>query len=86
MVAGGEILKVLRGDMVILEGKKRMRGHYYLAESSGRGRASGARRSSERGGALGGSGSGTRCEVQEDERRYRKVKFLLLQDDTPSRS
>ena len=33
MVVGGEILKVLYGDRIILEEKKRMRGHYYLTES-----------------------------------------------------
>ena len=33
MVAGAEILKVLRSDRIILERKKRMRGHYYLAKS-----------------------------------------------------
>ena len=33
MVTDGEILKVLCSDRIILEGKKRMRGHYYLVES-----------------------------------------------------
>ena len=32
-IAGGGILKVLRSDRVILEGKKMTRGHYYLMES-----------------------------------------------------
>ena len=40
MVASGGILKVLRGDRVVLEGKKKMRGHYYLVESSMRREAS----------------------------------------------
>ena len=32
-VAGGETLKVLRGDRIILKKKKRMRRHYYLIRS-----------------------------------------------------
>ena len=44
MVAGGGILKVLHGDKIILEKKKKMRGHYYLTESPVQGGASGARR------------------------------------------
>ena len=84
-VAGGGILRVLRGDRIVREGKKGSRGHYYLAGSPVRGGASGARWSPERGGAPGG-GSGTRQETREDERRRRKVRFLLPQDDAPSRS
>ena len=33
MIAGGEILKVLRGDRIVLEEKTRSRGYYYLVES-----------------------------------------------------
>ena len=84
-VAGGEILRVLHDDRIVLEGKKESRGHYYLVESSVRGGASGDRWSLERGGAS-GDGSGTRQETREDERRHRKVRFLLPQDDAPSRS
>ena len=47
MVADGEILRVLRGDRIVLEGKKGRRGHYYLAESSVRGGASRVRWSPE---------------------------------------
>ena len=77
MIAGKEILKVLHGDRIILEQKKRMRGHYCLAESPMRNGASGARRSPEQGGASSGGRSGTRQETQKDERRYRKMRFLL---------
>ena len=45
MVAGERILKVLHGDKVILEGKKKTRGQYYLTGSQVRGRASGVKRS-----------------------------------------
>ena len=85
MVAGGGILRVLRGDWIVLEGKKGSRGHYYLAGSPVRGGASGARWSPERDGAPGGR-SDMRQETREDERRRRKVRFLLPQDDAPSRS
>ena len=44
MVAGGGILKVLHGDKIILEKKKKMRGHYYLMGSPVRSEASRARR------------------------------------------
>ena len=67
MIADGGILRVLCGDRIVLEGKKRSRGHYYLAGSPVRGEALGARWSPERGGAPGG-GSGTRQETREDER------------------
>ena len=63
-----------------------MRGYYYLMGSPVRGGASGARWSSERGEAPGGGGSGTKQEIQEDEKRRRKVRFLLPQDDIPSSS
>ena len=33
MIAGGEILKMLCGDRIVLEKKKGRRGHYYLTES-----------------------------------------------------
>ena len=59
-IDGREILKVLHGDRIILEKKKRTRGYYYLTESPVRGGALGARRSPERGEALDGGGSGTR--------------------------
>ena len=42
-VAGEEILKVLRGDRILLEGKKESRGHYYLARILVRGGASRSR-------------------------------------------
>ena len=48
--------------------------------------ALGAKRSSERGGAPGGSRSDIRWEIREDERRHRRVRFLLPHDDTLSRS
>ena len=32
-VAGGEILRVLHDDRIVLEGKKGSRGHYYLVRS-----------------------------------------------------
>ena len=86
MVNGGEILRVLCSDKIMLEKKKGSRGHYYLAESPVRGEASGARWSPERGGAPGGGGSGMRQDTRENERRRRKVRFLLPQDDVPSRS
>ena len=72
------MLKVLHGDRVILEGKKRTREHYYLTGSPVQGGASGARRNPERGGAPDGDGSDTRWETREDERRHRRVRFLLL--------
>ena len=40
MVASEGIIKMWDSDRVILEGKKRMRGHYYLVESSMRREAS----------------------------------------------
>ena len=85
-VADEKILKVLYSDRIILEEKKKTRGHYYLMGSLVRGGALGARRSPERGGALGGGESGTRHETRENKRRYRRVRFLLPQDDIPSRS
>ena len=50
------------------------------------GRTSGAKRSPERGGDPDKGGSDTTRETQEDDKRYRKVRFLLQQDDTLSRS
>ena len=50
IVAGEGILKVLHDDRIILEEKKRMRGHYYLMENPVRGGASAARRSPVQGG------------------------------------
>ena len=47
MVADGGILKILYGDRVILEGKKRKRGYYYMVGSLAPGGASGAKRSPE---------------------------------------
>ena len=58
MVANEGILRVLRDDRIVLEGKKGSRGHYYLAGSPVRGGALRARWSSERGGALDRGGSG----------------------------
>ena len=46
-VAGGGILRVLRDDRIVLEGKKESRGQDYLAGSLVRGGASGVRRSPE---------------------------------------
>ena len=42
--------------------------------------------SSVRGGAPDGDGSSTRCETQENERRYHKVRFLLPHETIPSMS
>ena len=86
MVADGGILKVLHGDRIILEEKKRMRRYYYLTESPVQDGASKIRRSLERDGAPSEGGSDTRREIREDERRYRRVRFLLLQKDTLSKS
>ena len=77
---------MLRIDRIILEEKKRMRGYYYLTESSVRGGASGAKRSPERGEAPDGGESDTRRETREDERQRRKVRFLLPQETSLSRS
>ena len=77
---------MLHDERIMLEGKNESRGHYYLTESLVRGGASGARWSPERGGAPGGGGSGMRQDTRENERRRRKVRFLLPQDDVPSRS
>ena len=63
MVARGGILKVLHDDRVILEGKKRIREHYYLAGSLVRDGASGVRKSPKHGGAPGGGRSDTRRET-----------------------
>ena len=43
-IAGDGILKVMYGDRMILEGKKKMRGYFYLTESPVQGGASGVRR------------------------------------------
>ena len=83
--AGDGVLKVLHDSRVVVQGKKR-EGHYFLTESSVRGGVPGADRSPVRGGApttTGGSGTGH--ETREDERRRRKVKFLLPQEISPSR-
>ena len=55
---------VMPGDRVILEGKKRTRGHYYLAGSPVRDGASEARGSPVRGGTQGG-GSSTTHEMED---------------------
>ena len=87
MVAGGGILKVLRGDRIVLEGKKGSRGYYYLAGNLVQGGTLEVRWSPEQGGAPDGDGSDTRCETWENERRYCRMRFLLLpQKDTPSMS
>ena len=77
---------MLRGDRIVLEGKKGSRGYYYLVGSLVRGGDSGARWSPERGGTSGGGGSGTRQKTREDERRRRKVRFLLPQKIFSNRS
>ena len=84
-VAGREILKVLHDNKIILEEKKKMRRHYYLTGSPVRDGALGAR-SPQQGRALDGDRLSTRWETQEDERRCDRVKFLLPQEISPSRS
>ena len=46
-VADGGILKIMHDDKIILEEKKRMKGHYYLAKSPVRDGVLGVRRSPE---------------------------------------
>ena len=77
---------MLCGDRIVLEEKNESKGHYYMTGSPVRGRASGARWSPERGGAPDGGGLSMRQETREEERQCCNVRFLLLQDDAPSRS
>ena len=66
--------------------EKRYRGHYLLTGSATLYGASKANGSSEQGGALSAGGLDTRQEIRKDDRRYRKIKFLLPQETTPSKS
>lgn len=85
MIAGDGILKILYSDRMILERKKRMRGHYYLVGSPVQVRVSGTNGSPVQGGAPDRGGSSTRWKIREDKKRCHKIKFLLLYKTSLSR-